>query len=94
MVPRAGLELARGFHPRILSPERESAESLGNVRKRNHLAGFSAKLKAEVLGSIRKLSGKHLGDTPGVLLIGIPWVRTSRGAARTLRLVFPKQKAG
>ena len=60
---RRGKSNPHQSHP---SPDLESGleavESLGNIKKHNHLTGLSANLKNEILGRIGNCSGRHLRD--------------------------------
>ena len=49
----------------------EKAETLGNVRKINHLTGFSAEFIPERLGKIGNGSGRQMGDTLGAVDVTI-----------------------
>ncbi len=63
MVRKGGLEPTRGVTPPDPKSETQNVELRGNVRKFNQLAGPSTDSKSEVLGSIGRQSGRHLGDT-------------------------------
>ena len=60
---KGGLEPPRALTHQILNLVVKKAESLGNVRKNNTIAGFSANRKAESLGKIRNRSGRQMGDS-------------------------------
>ncbi len=72
----------RGLGARSYTPDFESElgkdESLGNIRKNNHLTGFSANTRTERLGRIRNQSGRHLGDT----FVGLKALGSSAAAGR------------
>ncbi len=60
---KGGTRTPTGVTPPDPKSGPEKVESLRNIRKDNHLIGFSANMKTERLGSVRNQSGRHLGDS-------------------------------